>query len=116
MIKYTGIRTDLFCSVVVHVAEEGKVGMDSYPLHHICRHSPDGFQWGYGGSGPADLALAILSDYFARQGVVKHLGEATKLYQDFKWDFLAKIREDGWSISDDQIQWWIEERRQTEDG
>ncbi len=23
-------------------------------------HSPSGFEWGYGGSGPADLALNIL--------------------------------------------------------
>ena len=26
----------------------------------IARHSPDGFGWGDGGSGPAQLALAIL--------------------------------------------------------
>jgi len=32
------------------------------PLTHISHHSPDGFEWGYGGSGPADLALAILVD------------------------------------------------------
>ena len=25
-------------------------------------HSPDGFEWGYGGSGPSQLALAILAD------------------------------------------------------
>ena len=28
-------------------------------LPHIVRHSPDGFEWGYSGSGPTDLALAI---------------------------------------------------------
>ena len=26
----------------------------------VYNHSPDGFAWGYGGSGPAQLALAIL--------------------------------------------------------
>ena len=31
-------------------------------LLHIERHSPDGFNWGYGGSGPADTALSILTD------------------------------------------------------
>src|SRR5262245_1194599 len=25
-------------------------------------HSPTGFEWGYGGSGPAQLALALLAD------------------------------------------------------
>src|SRR5262245_55620958 len=28
----------------------------------VFNHSPDGFAWGYGGSGPAQLALAILLD------------------------------------------------------
>src|SRR5215470_1617278 len=32
-------------------------------LRHIPFHSPNGFAWGYHGSGPADLALAILVDY-----------------------------------------------------
>jgi hypothetical protein len=29
--------------------------------HHV-RHSPDGFSWGYGGSGPAELARCLLID------------------------------------------------------
>jgi hypothetical protein len=28
----------------------------------IINHSPDGFEWGYGGSGPAQLALALCVD------------------------------------------------------
>ena len=28
---------------------------------HIVRHSPTGMTWGYGGSGPADLALSLLT-------------------------------------------------------
>lgn len=30
------------------------------PLEHRPRHSPSGFSWGYGGSGPADLARCLL--------------------------------------------------------
>lgn len=30
--------------------------------HRLVRHSPDGFAWGYGGSGPSDLALNMLID------------------------------------------------------
>jgi hypothetical protein len=30
------------------------------PLPHHVRHSPTGFAWGYGGSGPAELARCIL--------------------------------------------------------
>lgn len=29
-------------------------------LRHVVRHSPNGFGWGYGGSGPADLARSLL--------------------------------------------------------
>jgi hypothetical protein len=39
------------------------------PLPHIVRHSPTGMTWGYGGSGPADLALSLL---------VHALGDAAK--------------------------------------
>jgi len=28
----------------------------------LASHSPSGFEWGYGGSGPAQLALALLLD------------------------------------------------------
>jgi len=42
------------------------------------RHSPTGFNWGYGGSGPAQLALAIMLEIFD--------DETAKLnYQDFKF-------------------------------
>lgn len=33
-------------------------------LKHCVVHSPTGFETGYGGSGPADLALSILADHF----------------------------------------------------
>jgi len=39
----------------------------------VC-HSPTGFEWGYGGSGPADLALNIL--YYVTRD--KDLEGATK--------------------------------------
>ncbi len=39
------------------VIDNGNITMN---LPHLVRHSPDGFCWGYNGSGPADLALAIL--------------------------------------------------------
>lgn len=33
------------------------------PLRHVQGNSPDGFEWGYNGNGPADLAHAILTDH-----------------------------------------------------
>lgn len=44
---------------VVHI----RIGHTTYAcgeLHHHSRHSPDGFAWGYSGSGPSDLALSML--------------------------------------------------------
>jgi hypothetical protein len=46
------------------------------------RHSPDGFEFGYGGSGPAQLAFAILY-----QGAGLDIAEAH--YQQFKRDFVS---------------------------
>jgi hypothetical protein len=60
-------------------------------------HSPTGFEWGYGGSGPAQLPLAILAD---------HLGDdcvALNLYQNFKWACIAQISSASWSLSSDDI-------------
>lgn len=50
----------------------------------VRNHSPSGFNWGYAGSGPAQLALAILLEVIPRD-------YAERLYQDFKFDFIAKL-------------------------
>lgn len=54
-------------------------------LKHIVRHSPDGFNWGYGGSGPADLALSILWDCLGPK-------LADKYYQQFKRAFIEPVK------------------------
>jgi len=51
------------------------------PGQKIWNHSPDGFNWGYGGSGPAQLALAIK---------LKLTGKPDG-YQNFKFDFVASL-------------------------
>lgn len=48
------------------------------PSRKIRNHSPTGFAWGYSGSGPAQLALALL----LAAGVEKQ--DAEDLYQAFK--------------------------------
>jgi hypothetical protein len=49
---------------------------------HLLNHSPDGFSWGYAGSGPAQLALAIL----LYAGLTD--ARAVHLHQVFKRDFV----------------------------
>jgi hypothetical protein len=68
--------------------------------HKVVRHSPTGFEWGYGGSGPADLALNILIMFAS-----KPLAE--KLYQAFKWDMIADIPREGTEIDEEEVKAWI---------
>lgn len=75
----------------------------SYPL--TCRldlwnHSPTGFEWGYGGSGPAQLALAILADALGDDLL------AVELHQEFKWEHVAKWSDATWRIGIDEVLAW----------
>lgn len=76
---------------------------DEYPLEHIERHSPDGFNWGFGGSGPADTALSILTDCLGME-------QANVLYQLFKREFVAAWG-DKFSISEAEIKDWARKQR-----
>lgn len=65
------------------------VWLDGKPLlpkksQAVYNHSPDGFNWSYGGSGPAQLALAILLEV-----TNKEIAQAN--YQRFKWDIISKL-------------------------
>ncbi|MGC9084405.1 MAG: DUF6166 domain-containing protein, partial [Anaerolineae bacterium] len=64
------------------------VTVDGRPLQHIVRYSPTGFEWGYGGSGPADLALSILRDYLGDHPEAEEI--ADRLYQEFKECCIAR--------------------------
>lgn len=58
----------------------------------IINHSPDGFQWGYSGSGPSQLALAILLKVFSYKFITnpKYISIlSTSLYVDFKQRFVS---------------------------
>ena len=66
----------------------------------LANHSPTGFEWGYCGSGPAQLALAILANELS-------IPEALKYYQLFKQQIISNLTHDSWSISSDQVRSWI---------
>jgi len=59
--------------------------LDPKPSQKHYNHSPDGFNWGYGGSGPAQLALAIMLKLTGRA-----IGKAEG-YQEFKFRVIAAI-------------------------
>lgn len=64
------------------------------PRFDLANKSPSGFAWGYGGSGPGQLALAILADHL-------HDDErALRLYHDFKWRVIGRLDQDaGWKLT-----------------
>lgn len=50
----------------------------------IQKHSPTGFAWGYSGSGPAQLALAICLELYGEE-------QARRVYQDFKFKYISTL-------------------------
>lgn len=69
------------------------------PSLKLRNHSPAGFNWGYGGSGPAQLALAILFDYYEDKE------KALRLHQAFKFRVVAAWpQENGWTITGAEIE------------
>lgn len=69
--------------VEVHLPNGSIARLD--PRYDLRNHSPDGFSWGYSGSGPAQLALALCCDVLADDG------RAQRIYQDFKRIFVALL-------------------------
>ena len=70
------------------------------PRYDLRNHSPTGFAWGYNGSGPAQLALAILTDYFGAKPGGKALAEA--LYQPFKFTVIVALPE-CWKMNFEEV-------------
>jgi len=62
-------------------------------------HSPMGFEWGYNGSGPKQLALAILAE-------VNDDKFALFAYENFCTKFIESITKDEWSLDYDEIRKW----------
>jgi len=68
----------------------------------VANHSPSGFNWGYAGSGPSQLALALLiyftdDEFFSR----RH-------YQAFKREVIATLPESDFEIAERCVKDWIE--------
>jgi hypothetical protein len=95
MKTYIGTRTDHGVAVVVQ--DDGACrALD--PRRDLRNHSPDGFEWGYAGSGPAQLALALAAD------VLGDDERAREVYQRLKVKLIGRLANDGWSLTEDRIR------------
>ena len=100
---YRGLRTpDGRCNVVA----SGVSGREHpLPLRFDLRnHSPSGFEWGYNGSGPAQLALALLAD------ACEDPATALRHCQEFKRDIVAGFGET-WTLTAKDIRCFVDCQR-----
>jgi hypothetical protein len=100
------------------------LGITNVPQIHK-HHSPSGTEWGYHGSGAADLALNILARFLplARAGKMGHKanrmklwggseisGRVWELHQDFKREFIATMPYHGGTIEGVRVVDWLIEQ------
>jgi len=87
------------------VGEECTVTVDRGDLdkrYDLLSASPSGFEWGYGGSGPAQLAIALLAHASDEE-------TACRYYQQFKQEVVAELPKDGWRLTNNDIETWLSE-------
>lgn len=98
MKTYTMSRGPLGCVASI----DGERRLDA--RHDLRNHSPDGFSWGYMGSGPAQLALALLADATGSDTL------AEEQHQHFKRAVVGVRHADVWTITDEWIKGWLHGR------
>lgn len=104
---YTGVR----CKPGTEVLVDGE---PLNPRHDLRKHSPgsafpaewqDVFEWGFGGVGPAQLALAIVADHLQDDA------EACHIYQAFKFYVVGGWKKDRWKITSEEVDKFIKDLR-----
>jgi hypothetical protein len=81
----------------VKIVDEGRVR--ELPLRlDLYNHSPTGFEWGYAGSGPAQLAIALLAE------VLQDDKTAIALHQIFKFKVIGRLERDSpWQLTERDV-------------
>ena len=88
-------------------SEKGNV-LSAAPSQKLVNHSPNGFNWGCGGSGPSQLALGLLLHVTADSNLT------LRYYQQFKWEIVANLP-GTWELTETSILEWIEQQEKIKD-
>jgi hypothetical protein len=106
-------------NIILERSEDGHV-RTNVP-HLVVHHSPTGYEWGFMGSGPGDLALNICEALLRAKG---YKGQKVKCYREtcfemawslhliFRDKFLLSMPHEGGMIPIEQVQSWITEQMQ----
>ena len=93
---------------MIYEGRDGEVAVDGFPLDlrlDLANHSPTGFSWGYDGSGPAQLALAILADCCGDEFALDN-------YQDFKREVIAGFgQSEPLILTKEEVEKWADRRK-----
>ncbi|QGX93419.1 hypothetical protein EI982_00830 (plasmid) [Haloplanus rallus] len=97
-VEYVGFRVDGH-AVVLNLSEHQRLTPDR--SLDLVNHSPTGFEWGYAGSGPAQLACGLLLDYYNDAQV------AREHYIAFRNRVISQLECDGpaacWHLTGEEI-------------
>lgn len=99
-VSFTGQRSAPGQDCRVEIVVNGQAR--ELPRHEeVHNHSPSGFSWGFSGSGPAQLALAMCCELVGAE-------RAESVYQTVKERLIAPIKLDTWIITGVQLARAIE--------
>jgi len=99
--RFIGVRMDDQCIVFRSTSRAFSIEKKLDPRYDLINHSPDGFEWGYSGSGPAQLALAICAS------VLNNDSLALSVYQEFKDTVIADIKTSSWTLPESKVKEYI---------
>jgi len=95
---YYGRRTEHGCAV--DVEEDGERTL--LDLRKDLRLHSSEANWGYGGSGPAQLALALAAD------VLGDDRKALEVYQRLKFKLIGGLPDEDWILTEQQVRMAID--------
>jgi hypothetical protein len=93
-LSYRGRRTT--AGTIVEAQTPAGTWRPLNPQFKLRNHSPTGFEWGYGGSGPAQLALALAASRLPA-------ATAVTIYQRLKRILVARFDRQQWHLEAERL-------------